>query len=681
MKEISPRLVRLLELLLALTEPISVDAIAKMLNSSRRTLFRELENSGDVLSQYNLEIESSPGKGIRLIAQGTERQNLLNALHKTPCHSNKKERQLCLLLMLLSNDGIIQKLFFYSNALGVSEATISCDLDELEPFLESQDILLIRKSGLGIYAVAREIEIRTAMASALLRDGDTGVRTYSLNYGYPGTEIEEGVNNIIKKLYAELDWLSEESLKMLSVFLMVIVERIKKGTVAAKTNGTSGVLAQKLAKIISAEIYRYFSIDISPIESDGIATLIQSCRSKLHSPLEPATGENKTSIEELTWKMIECFDAKLAPVLKTDEQLFEGLFRHLSPAITRIKNKVELSDPFKGHLDNQYQDLYQKSVAASKILESYLMLTIPPYEISFIAVHFYAALLRVGEKNIRKRVLKAGVVCVSGIGISYMVAAQLCKRYSGELEIEICPWNDLSSFEKTDFIISTIPLNDIDISVCDKPLVFVNTLLEDIDYQNIRAVINKLAFVEKTVSTEKQRRSLDSRIETVIVLMQKTKTLLENFSVMHVSAELSFKELIMFCAEHFGIDDHGIADIVKTLTARGKVSSPVIDELKIVLLHTRTNGVCEPVFSVIKPVSGSFKDNYFNGAKSCCLMLLPQYCPGELTKIMGNISAILIDVPEFLEAVQEGNSALIKTILEAELSDALSKYCTEKLKS
>jgi mannitol/fructose-specific phosphotransferase system IIA component (Ntr-type) len=146
-----------------------------------------------------------------------------------------------------------------------------------------------------------------------------------------------------------------------------------------------------------------------------------------------------------------------------------------------------------------------------------------------------------------------------------------------------------------------------------------------------------------------------------------------------VDANISFDGLIDFCAETFCSSADGKNEIYKTLAAREQISSQLIREMNIVLLHARTNGVDDPVFAVVQPQGGIFNDVYFCGANCCCVMLLPQYCPKEMTKIMGSISATLVDTPVFLDAVRQGNAVLIKTILEAELSGALSLYCAEKL--
>ncbi|MDR3334354.1 MAG: PRD domain-containing protein [Treponema sp.] len=687
-RSVSSRLVRLLDVLISGDEPVSVNALAQILGTSRRTIFRELERVDEVLSRYNLKMDSVSGKGLQLVCSAEEKQKLFQALHeqRTILPGNRKERHLCLLIALLSNSGVIQKLCFYADDLGVSESTLSSDLDELEPFLAEHAIMLIRKSGQGVYAVGAEENIRRAMITALLRDGESSKDAYSQNFGYPPEYIEYGVRELFKQFKMKLDWMTNESAEMFCVFLMIMVERVEKGLFITEhdflTTAVDDPLPEKadgfqwdLADFLVDGIEHYFTVSLPQAERRDIAMQISACRAKQYSPVEIESPENREFVASLTFQMIEAFDPHLAPVLKTNERLVEGLQRHMYPALSRLKGKVALQDPFKGALDRQYPELYVKTMGAVKALEKILNVPVPQSELSFIAIHFYAAFFALGEKNIRKRTLRAGVVCVAGVGISYMVASQIRKRYAGELEITICGWNDYEAWEKTDFLVSTLPLD-----IQNKAVLYVHTILDDTDHQNIRNMINTLAFVEKTSAGTVTRLSLGQRINTAIPILEQTNKLITGFTVLTIADSCTFEELVWFCAEYAGKTAENVQNIQQKLVEREAMSSQVITDMNIVLLHTRCMDVSDPLFVIVKPESNVFSGAYFHGAKSCVLMLLPSQCPYEMTQIMGNISAALVETPAFLDAVYSGNALLIRTILEAELSDSVAQYCIEKIK-
>jgi mannitol operon transcriptional antiterminator len=374
--------------------------------------------------------------------------------------------------------------------------------------------------------------------------------------------------------------------------------------------------------------------------------------------------------------MLVVFDPKLAVTLKTNEELVQGLRAHLYPALVRIEKGIELPDPFEGRLSVQKPELYKKVKRTARYLEQETKCPVNESEISFIAIHFYAALLTIGEKNTQKRVLHAGIVCVSGIGTSYMIASQIRKRYRGELEIEITSWNDWSAWDECDFLISTVPLSGVEM-----PVAVTGTILGIEDYRQIRDIINNNAFVEKKSGYSPVRHDLLRRIEHVGGFLGKTAALLRSFEVCSVENSCTFDELILFCAEKFGENARDKERIFEYLWERERLFTQVVADLGVVLLHTRTEGAREPVFAVIVPEGGVFVDARFADSRACVLMLLPQYEESDMARVMGNISAALVETPSFLEAVKSGNRSVIYAILEAELSDFLSGYCKDKLKN
>jgi mannitol operon transcriptional antiterminator len=81
------------------------------------------------------------------------------------------------------------------------------------------------------------------------------------------------------------------------------------------------------------------------------------------------------------------------------------------------------------------------------------------------------------------------------------------------------------------------------------------------------------------------------------------------------------------------------------------------------------------------PAGKKFASDYFRGAGSCIVMLLPEDAPPEMYGLMGGISSALVDVPAFLNAVRDGNEKAVRALLESEISDALVRCCKEKLRT
>ncbi|MDR1956808.1 MAG: PRD domain-containing protein [Treponema sp.] len=669
----SPRVLRLLDLLLHQGEPVSVDSMAAALDSSRRTVFRDLEHIEGLLDQ--VQIVSVSGKGIRLECTREIRDNLAALLAQVSWYpGSRRRRLLCLLLKLLDHNGEAQKLFYYADSLGVSESTVSNDLDELEPWLKEHDILLVRRPGQGVYAEGREEDIRTAISGRLIGEGMGADCSYSRNCGFPGEAIEQGIRDVLNQAGTKLDWMTAESYAMFRVYLMVMVKRVKAGALLKEGYAPAGAFQQRLAGMLASALEGYFSLNLPGEERSGMALRIEACRSKQNSPLQVDTEENRERLQTLTCQMIERFDPVLAPTLLSNEQLIQGLSRHLVAAMTRLKKRVILPEPLEGQLAVQYPAIYQKSRNGAAVLQEYLHVPVPSSEVSLIAIHFLAALSAIGEKNIRKRVLSAGVVCAAGIGMSYMLASQVRQRFKGELEVEISGWDDREAWEKVDFIISTMPLENP-----NKPVIQVHLLLTEEDCQNIREAINAYAFVAKGAPLSGQRPRLPERLERIHRALRQVWSMLGAFVVESIAGDCSFEELAAFAAERFSSDKTGGAELYRALIERERVVTQVIAEMGIVLLHARSAGALAPVFALIVPEGGTFVRGYFRGVTSCVLMLVPRDCPPDITGIMGTINSALVDLPPLLEAVRRGDGPGVQALLETELSEVLAQYCTETL--
>jgi mannitol operon transcriptional antiterminator len=222
-----------------------------------------------------------------------------------------------------------------------------------------------------------------------------------------------------------------------------------------------------------------------------------------------------------------------------------------------------------------------------------------------------------------------------------------------------------------DFLVSTIPLTET-----DKPVVRVQTILGEEDYQKIQEAVTAFAFTERKAEVPVRPAFLEKRLDDLIGIFMQSRRLLDNFSVVSIRADCSFDELVRFAAARFAPENPEA--VCRALTDREALATQVVAELGIVLLHTRGADNTPPVFAVIVPEGGLFTGAYLKNTKSCVLMLLPEKVPKEMTELMGRISGALIDMPLFLEAVRAGNSETIQAILEREISETLAQ-CGGKL--
>jgi mannitol operon transcriptional antiterminator len=501
-------------------------------------------------------------------------------------------------------------------------------------------------------------------------DGDTGGKSYTAVFDFPGEDIETGVREILRRNAAVIDWMTSESFCLIAVYLMVMVDRVYDEKIITAKLAPGGGFQTALAETLAAEIEKEFSVKLPQPEQQALAGWIQSCRSKQDSPLDSESAGDQSLEQNLTMRMIDRFDPSIAAVLKTNDQLVRLLSRHLQSALPRLKSGIYLPNPLEKELVKNYPEVYEKTRVSAKVLEETLGIPVPSNEVSYIQIHFLAALAVLGERNTRRRILKAGIVCVSGIGTSYMLAYQIRKRFKGELEVEVSGYNDRASWANTDFLISTIPLDKT-----EKHVILVQTILGEKDFQKIQEAVTAFSFTTRKAEQGVPPHSLEKQIDHMIAIFMQSRKLLDSFFVEYIKPDCSFDELVRFAAARFAPENP--ETVYSALTAREALTSQIVGELGIVLLHTRIGYQTSPLFAVIVPEGNVFTDPYFRRTKSCALMLLPENAPREMTDLMGGISSALIDMPPFLEAVRTGERETIQAVLEKEISEILA-HCSRE---
>ena len=93
-------------------------------------------------------------------------------------------------------------------------------------------------------------------------------------------------------------------------------------------------------------------------------------------------------------EFIETISAVVGENLNDDEELFKGLQQHVVPMMTRITNKIKITNPFLPQIKAQYPALFSVLVLAASTFENSLNIHLSDDEISFLLIHVQAAIER-----------------------------------------------------------------------------------------------------------------------------------------------------------------------------------------------------------------------------------------------------------------------------------------------
>ncbi|PKG21497.1 BglG family transcription antiterminator, partial [Niallia nealsonii] len=192
----------------------TIKQLADIVNVSERTVHRDLKNIEDVLKTFHLKLQKKAGVGVKLTGTQSDVYQLrVTILKQDFTEYTPDERMMVALCALLDNKDPI-KLFSLASDLGVTTATVSNDLDKLEPFLEEFGLKLIRKRGYGIELEGTEEGKRRAISSLI-----------SDRFDVPEF-LKMVKENIQKKSSNKVDSISERLLGLVQKDKLILIESI-----------------------------------------------------------------------------------------------------------------------------------------------------------------------------------------------------------------------------------------------------------------------------------------------------------------------------------------------------------------------------------------------------------------------------------------------------------------------
>ena len=659
--ELTPRMKQILQVLLKEPDAVSVKNLAEQIGVSRRTVQRELESIQTPLKAYELTFESKTGVGVWIDGSDAQKARLLAVCSAGDDYdvSNREERRKRLVLEILKEKGL-RKLYYYSSQFGVSEATVSADLEAVEGWLGRFGLFVIRKPGSGITIEGSEASYRRAIRAfisenidtRLVREaygaeGDAPVRYDSLKKSNIGQILNNDVMKRVMDCITGIDHdrvltLTENSYVGLIIHTSIAVNRILKNEVIESGGGWEHSVTEdedyKLARSIVRMLEKEFGITIPEVEVSYICLHIKGAKHERIQWADEEQMEFETrKLQQLVNEMIDVFDRGQAYLLKQDDEFIQGLLAHLQPTLIRLMYGMQIQNPVLEEIRLSYPQIYANCERVAHVLEDYTGKKVPEQEIGFLAVHFGAAIVRLEGRQEQIRKVQAGVVCSSGIGISRLMCSKLEKMFRDRMILTAYGKNDITPYiaSKVDFFISSVPIEQT-----DAPVVFVNPLLNEKDIDSIRRMIYKYERMPK-----KQKAADEFSLQLEVA---------EKMSPYPDRQEMIREDILR----------------------REHISSQIFAEFGFALLHCRTGGVIRPAFSVcLTKDLGPFVHEYLKGIRTVFIMLVPVDDNVKINNdIMGHVSSMLIEDYAFMDVVAGGNKEEVRDLLSRNLKKYFNQY-------
>ena len=669
----SPRLKRILILLLDVQDDsfTKIETIASELKTSRRTVFRELENVNDLLAESGVRLESRTGKGIRMVGDAHQKMQLCEEMNvEDVTYVNKEERRKLLAFELLRNEQV-RKLIYYANMFQVSESTISHDIESLEPLLQDNGIEILREGKNRIEIRGSETRRRNAMTSIIhdqmsslsnadLADhSDEKLREIFLNQapdsimGLLNQDILIRVLRIfsLNRHELNLDRFSQSSYIGLILHLVIAVERISKNESISENQDVLKLVQDedsfREAGMIAKELEKEFDIEIPPVETAFIAMHLQG--SKVVSPKETfeefrsGAAINSSKTAAFADDLIDGFETSIQMSLRHDEQFLQGLLTHLEPALIRMENHLPIYNPLLEPLKKQYSELFLQSRKAADRLEEKYGLKISDEEVGFITMHVGASLERDGLRTLRRPV-RLGIVCASGIGVSALLAARVQKQFQAQVIVKTLSLDDIRHhhYGQSELLLSTFPISEASIES-----IRVSPLLVERDIEKIQEKILDLQKISEDGSKETEL-AYTEQLEMLMQLTKAQKDILDHLKIVETAKDSDQNGLIWQAAASF---EGNSRKVFEDLLRREKMGSVIAEDYGFAMFHAASYAISVPQFILLFPKDETFPDPEFQKIRFIAAAVIPENANKYEREIMSLISSSLIEEESFLSAI------------------------------
>jgi mannitol operon transcriptional antiterminator len=475
----------ILRIILEGNRPFSSIELSGLLNLTPRQVNYSILGVKAWLSQHNQDLKTLPGTGfsVEILPEQARKLSQEIGLHASMqiVLSASQRQQLMALFILSQSEPII--LSQLEQKVQVSKVTVIKDLDEIEIWLKSRNITMVRKPHFGIQTIGAEQDIQQALAEVLWGEtpfsGDQVVQiTHAdgLVFNLEGDAKLMPLVEYARQFLAQLNMrraiglvakaeeqlggrFTDDAVLFLALAFAIAAIRVKGGqhyTVPQdRLKWLQSLPIWPVAGFITRRLGRDTNATWSASDTAGIAMqLIAAPRNEIM----PGEIELYDDFAALTEHLLEYISQAFAiGKLKHDRTLQNGLLTCVVPACYR--QRFQLWFPVSLMINNLPEQDDRETEITKEIthmVQHHTGVNLPQSEIDNLIVLLRAAIIR-NRTYLFERII---VVCPSGMATAQLLVARLNARFPYLNKLEVISMRDLtpSLISSADLIITTVPL-------------------------------------------------------------------------------------------------------------------------------------------------------------------------------------------------------------------------------
>ncbi|VDG26319.1 BglG family transcription antiterminator [Lactiplantibacillus mudanjiangensis] len=457
---------RIIHILLLRPNGMTIHELSENLNVSDRTIRNEINTINSLLRQRGLS-NIYQNRGFIQLSQSKEDLLKIKELRLSGDDADyytPKERFVIILFDILTAH---QPIFVYQeqDKLKVSKSTIDEDMRILRKFLKQYALQVITSVKDGIYIQGSERLIRTMLVDVITQYSDLS-RLINLDTSYQETIVQSIQNFIPNSLVKQvrLTYINKvhdvgangniANDYQLILHSCVWVRRLLTNDQLVAESHDNWQPDEGKIKAYILQVVQDFELkQVADDEFRYIYFVLNSFNSNFANT---ASGWIETQL--LTTQLVTYMEERLELPFSSQEDLYEGLYSHLTSLVYRVHEQIQSYNPLKSIIKSNYADIYQ---SVFKFMTAYFQeqtVTISDDEICYITVYFGTAKMQIERDQTMK--YRVAVICNYGLATGHLLAAELERKFNIEV-LAVLSMADIQVLSKLsiDFVVKTIQVD------------------------------------------------------------------------------------------------------------------------------------------------------------------------------------------------------------------------------
>lgn len=476
----------ILKVLLYVNRPIGSVEMAGMLHLTPRQVSYGIQGVRVWLQQHQQDLNILPGVGFSVTVSPEQASAFVNELSFHPgvqiiLSVSQRQQLLTLFLLTRTEPFILSQLEQVAQA---SRMTLLKDIGEIEAWLNTQEINLIRKQHFGVQVNGAERNCQQALARVVWSEtpfsGDPITEithaeglVFNLSGDAALLPLVEQANQFISNirmrrtigLVAKAEEqlggrFTDDAVLHLALVFAIMAWRIQSGRHLEADTQQLGWLQSAKIWPVASYVARHLGRDTNsiwtPADIAGVAMeMLAAPRNEILSGELERNNDHSVLIERVMEYISQAFGISK---IKHDRTLQNGLLNNIVPACFRQRFNLWFPQALNNtSLPDQFDKENTIAEEVTRLVHEFTGMDLPQSEINNLVVLLRAAFIR----NRVYRFDHVIVVCPSGMATAQLLVARLNARFPNLSNLEVISLRDLTpALVKTaDLVLTTVPLS------------------------------------------------------------------------------------------------------------------------------------------------------------------------------------------------------------------------------